>query len=99
MTSRRDFLRHSGMAAVATRLRAQGQAGDPPMMIEHLVAANHILASQGVFDAYGHVSMRNPVNTLRYFMTRSLAAELVQAEDILEFDLDSNIAGPKKAAM
>lgn len=68
------------------------------MTIADLVAANHILASQGVFDAYGHVSMRNPANAQRYFLTRSLAAELVQAEDILEFDLDNNIVGPKKAA-
>jgi HCOMODA/2-hydroxy-3-carboxy-muconic semialdehyde decarboxylase len=74
-------------------------APEAPGTTEDLVAANRILAAQGVFDAYGHVSMRNPQDMERYFMARSLASELVKAEDILEFDLDSNITGPKKAAV
>src|SRR5438552_16203417 len=55
-----------------------------------LVAAYRILAEYGVIDAYGHVSLRSPTNPQRYYLARSLAPERVQAEDILEYDLDSN---------
>ena len=66
-------------------------AGPPdPKLIEDLVAANRILASEAVVDAYGHVSARHPRNPNRYLLSRSLAPELVTAADILEFDLDSN---------
>ena len=58
-------------------------------ILEDLVAAYRILATQGVIDAYGHVSMRSPDNPQRYFIARSLAPEKVQLEDLLEYDLDS----------
>ena len=58
--------------------------------IDDLVAAYRILAEHGVIDAYGHVSMRSPDNAKRYFIARSLAPEIVQLEDIMEYDLDSN---------
>jgi len=61
-----------------------------PQLIEDLVAANRILAQQGVVDGYGHVSVRDPRDPNRYLMSRSLAPELVTAADILEYDLDSN---------
>src|SRR6185437_8108622 len=54
-----------------------------------LVAAYRILAEHGVIDAYGHVSMRSPENPQRYFIARSIAPEIVQVEDIMEYDLDS----------
>ena len=57
--------------------------------LEDLVAAYRILAEYGVIDAYGHVSIRSPANPQRYFIARSLAPEIVQAEDIMEYDLDS----------
>ena len=57
---------------------------------DDLVAAYRILAEYGVIDAYGHVSLRSPTNPQRYYLARSLAPERVQAEDILEYDLDSN---------
>jgi HCOMODA/2-hydroxy-3-carboxy-muconic semialdehyde decarboxylase len=66
-----------------------------PALIEDLVAANRVLAQEGIFDAYGHVSMRHPGNQNRYLMSRSLAPALVTANDILEFDLDSNSVDPK----
>src|ERR1041385_652190 len=58
--------------------------------LEDLVAAYRILAEHDVIDAYGHVSMRSPDNPKRYFIARSLAPEIVQTEDIMEYDLDSN---------
>lgn len=62
-----------------------------------LVAAYRILAAHGVIDAYGHVSLRSPRNPQRYYLARSVAPELVQLEDLIEYDLDStalNGGGP-----
>lgn len=56
--------------------------------LEDLVAANRILAEHGVIDAYGHVSVRSPRDPKRFFLARAIAPETVQAEDILEYDLD-----------
>src|ERR671928_1081333 len=58
--------------------------------LEDLVAAYRILAEYGVIDAYGHVSIRSPANPQRYYIARSLAPEIVQVSDIMEYDLDSN---------
>ena len=68
---------------------AQGGAPDP-RLVEDLVAANRILYDQGVVDGFGHVSMRHDKNPNRYLLARSMAPALVKAEDIMEFDLDSN---------
>jgi ribulose-5-phosphate 4-epimerase/fuculose-1-phosphate aldolase len=58
-------------------------------LVEDLVLANHILALKGIVDGYGHVSVRDRSNPNRYFLSRSLAPALVQAGDIIEYDLDS----------
>jgi ribulose-5-phosphate 4-epimerase/fuculose-1-phosphate aldolase len=55
-----------------------------------LVNANHILAHQGILDAFGHVSVRSVVNPGHYFMSRASAPSMVGADDIMEFDLDGN---------
>lgn len=60
-----------------------------PQLIEDLVAANRILADQGVVDGFGHVSVRHDKNANRYLISRSLAPALVTAEDLREYDLDS----------
>lgn len=57
--------------------------------IADLVAANRILADQGVLDGYGHVSMRHSGAPDRYFLSRSRSPAIVTAADIMEFDLDS----------
>ena len=59
-------------------------------LIEDLVAANRILAAHGVLDGFGHVSARHPEHPDRYLLSRSRAPELVTADDVMEFDLDSN---------
>lgn len=56
-------------------------------VLEDLAAASRILVDQGVFDAAGHVSMRHPQRPDRFLMSRSLAPELVTADDIMEFTL------------
>ncbi|HUP95189.1 MAG TPA: class II aldolase/adducin family protein [Burkholderiales bacterium] len=58
-------------------------------LIEDLVAANRILAAEGILDGWGHVSVRHPNDPKRYLMSRNLAAELVTGLDIMEYDLDS----------
>lgn len=59
-------------------------------VIDDLVLASRILAKHGVLDAWGHVSIRHPGNPERYLLSRARAPALVTAEDIMEFDLDSN---------
>src|ERR1700692_3068805 len=61
-----------------------------PAAIEDLVAANRILADQGVLDGYGHVTIRHPHAPDRYFLSRSKAPAIITAADIMEYDLDSN---------
>ena len=66
------------------------QGGDTDeQRIADLVDANHILASLGVNDGYGHVSVRSVKNPTHYFMSRSRAPALVSRADIIEFDADS----------
>jgi ribulose-5-phosphate 4-epimerase/fuculose-1-phosphate aldolase len=66
--------------------------------LEDLVAANRILATHGVIDAYGHVSVRSPRDPKRFLLARAIAPETVQAEDILEYGLDSEAIDPKNHA-
>jgi HCOMODA/2-hydroxy-3-carboxy-muconic semialdehyde decarboxylase len=81
------------VAAGPTAASAQSPASGGPLgagVIEDLVAANRILADQGVLDAYGHVSIRHPGNPDRYVISRAMSPANVSADDIMEFDLDSN---------
>ncbi len=66
--------------------------------IEELVLANHILSNEGVVDAYGHVSIRNPQDPTHYFLSKNVAAGSVTVNDIVEYDLDSNAVNPKGAS-
>lgn len=66
---------------------------------DELVLAYRILAAHGVVDAYGHVSLRRAANPQRYLLARAMAPELVTADDILEFDLDSNPVRDEGAAL
>src|SRR5581483_8094538 len=70
---------------------AAAQTDKQPLAVQldDLVAANHILANEGILDGYGHVSARDPRNPNHYFLSRSLAPALVTAADIVEYDLDS----------
>jgi HCOMODA/2-hydroxy-3-carboxy-muconic semialdehyde decarboxylase len=58
-----------------------------------MVAANRILASQGVCDAFGHISVRNPDNPDTYFLSCAKAPQLVEREDIMEFAFDGTPVG------
>lgn len=56
-----------------------------------LVLANRILACEGVFDAFGHISVRNPENPQSFFISRAISPEFVTMDDIMLLDLDGNI--------
>jgi ribulose-5-phosphate 4-epimerase/fuculose-1-phosphate aldolase len=61
--------------------------------LREVVIANRILAHEGVVDAYGHVSVRHPLDPTRYLLSRSRAPELVERGDIVEFDLEGKSVG------
>jgi ribulose-5-phosphate 4-epimerase/fuculose-1-phosphate aldolase len=69
------------------------------VLIEDLVAANHILSQQGVLDGFGHVSVRHDADPARFLLARSMAPGLVTAGDIMEFDLDGNPLDPSGRAL
>jgi len=98
-TTRRQFVTGcatvlAGRVLYATRSRAaQAPASASPaspILLEDLVAANRILADQGVLDALGHVSVRHDRDPNRYFLSQSRSAELVALDDLMEYDLSSS---------
>ena len=64
-----------------------------------LVIANRILAKEEVVDAYGHVSIRHPDNPNRFLIARSVAPDLVGAEDIVELALDGQPVRDEKRTL
>ncbi len=58
-------------------------------IIDELVLANRILSNEGVLDAFGHVSVRHPSDPDRYLLSRSRSPLSVEADDIVEYKLDS----------
>jgi ribulose-5-phosphate 4-epimerase/fuculose-1-phosphate aldolase len=61
------------------------------VVIDDLVAANHILAHEGIVDAFGHVSVRHPDDPTRFLLSRAISPELVEPGDILEHGLDGEL--------
>lgn len=91
---RRHFLIGSGVLLAgaltgAGREAWTAQLTADPALIEDVVAANRVLAALEIVDGYGHVSVRHDKDPNRYLIARSIAPELVSANDILELDLDS----------
>ena len=62
-------------------------------LIDDVVAANRVLARQGVLDGFGHVSARHPDDPGKFLLSCSRAPELVTVDDIMVFDLDGNAQG------
>lgn len=60
-------------------------------VIADLVLANRILANEKVLDAFGHVSLRDPDDPGAFFLSRSRSPGLVEARDIMRFDLEANV--------
>jgi ribulose-5-phosphate 4-epimerase/fuculose-1-phosphate aldolase len=59
-------------------------------IIEELVTANRILATEGIVDSFGHVSVRHPQRKDRYLLSRARAPERIEADDIMEFTLEGD---------
>src|ERR1700737_156409 len=107
---RRGFLSGSSLLLTGALLGASEDAGattapsqaaegaapqDKASLFSDLVAANRILADQGVVDGYGHVSVRHPTDPNLFYISRWLAPHLVTAADVMEYDLDSTAVEPR----
>ena len=94
-TARRDFIRLLGAAGLAA-LTSDSLFAQAPVesdtrdavtvALNDLIAANRILANEGVIDAFGHVSCRHPLRPTHFLMSRARAPALVEEADIIEFD-------------
>lgn len=85
---RREFLAVSAASILAAPAFAQSTGEPDPKLIDDLVAANRILADQGVVDGFGHVSVRHDKRPDRFLISRTMAPGLVTSADIMELDLD-----------
>ena len=56
-----------------------------------LATANHILVHQGILDAYGHVSVRDPGDERNFLLARYLPPSLVTPGDIRAFGFDGSL--------
>ena len=67
------------------------------MTLEELVVANRILYARGIVDGFGHVSVRDPHDSERFFLARNIAPALVEVDDIMTFALDGTPLGDPRA--
>lgn len=64
------------------------------VVLQDLIAANRILANEGVIDAFGHVSARHPTRNGHFLMSRARAPALVEIEDLMQFAADGTPINP-----
>ena len=92
MLIERRALLVGGVAMVGRVKASLAQSGSarsaPADVIADLVTANRILAMEDILDGLGHVSVRKPGTPSRFLLARSIAPELVTADDILEYGAD-----------
>jgi ribulose-5-phosphate 4-epimerase/fuculose-1-phosphate aldolase len=86
--TRRSVLEGAAALALLGGVASGARAQSAPRELSRLVAANRILANEGVVDAFGHVSVRDPRNPERFWLSRSRSPALVELEDLMEFTLD-----------
>jgi ribulose-5-phosphate 4-epimerase/fuculose-1-phosphate aldolase len=58
--------------------------------IADLVLAYKILVNEAVLDSFGHISVRSNSNPERFLLPRAMPPSLVEAEDVLEFSVDTS---------
>lgn len=66
---------------------------------DELIVANQILVQRDILDAFGHISVRHPFITYHFLLSSVQAPILVQADDILEFNLDSTLGEATKVPL
>src|SRR5260221_2032935 len=66
-------------------------------LVEDLVAANRILAQDGILDGWGHVSVR--LGPDRFLMSQAVAPGQVTAKDLYVWDLEAKPVGGKPRDM
>jgi HCOMODA/2-hydroxy-3-carboxy-muconic semialdehyde decarboxylase len=59
-------------------------------LINDLIIATRILVNENILDGFGHISVRNPNQSERYFMTRDNFWGTNKEDYIVELDLDGN---------
>lgn len=58
-------------------------------LLDIFIAASHILHHHGIFDGYGHLSVRNPHNPSTFFMARHIAPALISSEaDLVQYNVE-----------
>jgi HCOMODA/2-hydroxy-3-carboxy-muconic semialdehyde decarboxylase len=88
---RRRLIAAASLVGAATLTRpavAKGTNSDVELAIRNLVIANRILAHENVVDAYGHVSLRHPLNPQHYLLAWSRSPEQIEVSDIVEYTFD-----------
>ena len=58
-----------------------------------VIMGNRIIVNEGVFDAFGHISIRNPENPDTFIISRALAPVSVTLDDLIEMDFNAKITG------
>lgn len=89
-------------AVAAVTVVLAGQSAKPPQapagngtLLDDLVVGNRILSNENILDGLGHISVRSRQRPDHFFLSRDLAAGLVTAADLVEYDLDGNPVNPK----
>ena len=80
-----------GQAVVVAKTKEQA--------IEDLVYANRILYNEGVLDAFGHISVRDPTDPTHFFMSKGNAPSLVTKADIIRYDMQCVAEGPSRTSV
>jgi ribulose-5-phosphate 4-epimerase/fuculose-1-phosphate aldolase len=68
--------------------RTEPRSPEIQQLFEELADANHILARHRILDGFGHVSVRDPRDSGRFFISQSRAPEIVSPDDIMTLDLE-----------
>ena len=65
-----------------------------------LITASHILHYNAILDAYGHVSVRNPLNSSTFFLSHNVAPALIASPtDLVEYHIsDASPVDPNAPA-
>ena len=89
----------AALAAIGPFAPVVAQTTDAaPELIEDLVAANHVLAAEGILVGFGHVSVRHDQNPDWFLIATALAPELVTADDLVVMDLDGAVVDSRGKA-